>query len=270
MTMFIRVIARLVLAALAVTAPLSGMARGEPIGIVIMHGKGGSPTKFVADLARTLESKGYVVANLEMPWSGSRNYDVNTGKAEEEIEAAVANLRGSGAKTVFVSGHSQGGAFALHIAGKHSVDGVIAIAPGGSVAAPVFREKLGDSVARTRQLVSVGKGNEPERLEDYEPSRGTYPIVTTPAAYVTWFDPEGAMNMGRAAKAANPQVPILWIVPKRDYPGLLKSSPLVFRMLPSNPLTRLYEPNSDHLNAPAASAEEIVRWTREVAGAPKR
>lgn len=270
MTTFIRVIARLALAALAVTLPLSVVAQGEPIGIVIMHGKGGSPTKFVADLARSLEGKGYLVANLEMPWSGSRNYDVNVSRAEEEIEAAVAGLRGKGAKKVFVSGHSQGGLFALHVAGKHSVDGVIAIAPGGSVASPVFREKLGESVTRARQLVAEGKGNEPTRLEDYEGSRGAYPIVTIPAAYVTWFDPEGAMNMPRAARAANPQIPILWIVPKRDYPGLLKTTIPTFGTLPTNALTKLYEPGSDHLGAPSASAEEIVRWTREVAGAPKR
>lgn len=251
---------------LFLAVPIAVLAQGEPIGIVIMHGKGGSPNRHVAELARRLEGQGYLVANLEMPWSGKRNYDVPVSRAEGEIEAAVADLRGKGAKKVFVSGHSQGGAFALHVAGKHAVDGVIAIAPGGSVSSPVFREKLGDSVARARKLVADGKGNEPERLDDYEASRGTYPILTTPAAYVTWFDPEGAMNTPRAAQAANPRVPILFIIPTRDYPGLLKSSPSVFRALPPNPLTKLYEPSSDHLGAPSASVDEIVRWIREVAG----
>ena len=265
MTPFIRVLAQLALAALAASLPLPAMAQVEPIGIVIMHGKGGSPNRHVADLARTLESRGYLVANLEMPWSGSRNYDVNVGRAEEEVEAALTSLRGKGAKKVFVSGHSQGGAFALHLAGKQSVDGVIAMAPGGNVANRVFRENLGESVARARQLVAEGKGNEPARLEDYEGARGTYPIVAIPAAYVTWFDTEGAMNMDRAARAANPQVPILWIVPKRERPALQKTILPMFRELPANPLTRLYEPNSDHLGAPSASVDEIVRWTRELA-----
>jgi len=267
-TTLTRKLMRLVLAALAITAPLSAMAQGESIGIVIMHGKGGSPTRLVADLARALEGKGYIVANLEMPWSGNRNYDVPVSKAEEEIEAAMAGLRGKGAKKVFVSGHSQGGAFALHMAGKLSVDGVIAIAPGGNVANRVFRENLGESVARARQLVAEGKGNEPARLEDYEGARGTYPVLAIPAAYITWFDAEGAMNMGRAARAANAQVPILWIVPKRERPALLKTNLPMFSTLPANPLTRLYQPDSDHLGAPSASAEEVVRWTREVASAP--
>ncbi len=250
-------------------APLAAMAQGEPIGIVIMHGKGGSPTRLVADLARNLEGKGYLVANLEMPWSGRRNYDANVARAEEEVQSALADLRGKGAKKVFIAGHSQGGAFTLHLAGKLAADGFIAIAPGGNVAGRIYRENIGGSLVRARQLVAEGKGSEPARLEDYEGSRGTYPVIAVPAAYVTWFDPEGAMSMDRAAKAANPKTPILWIVPKRDYPGLLKSSPILFRELPANPLTRLYEPNADHIGAPSASADEIVRWTREVAGAPK-
>lgn len=44
----------------------------------------------------------------------------------------------------------------------------------------------------------------------------------------------------------------------------------LFRVLPANPLTRLYQPDSDHLGAPSASVDEIVRWTREVAGASRR
>ena len=58
-------------AAVAQTTP-------QAVGVVVMPGKGGSPTKFVAELASGLEAKGHLVANIEMPWSGSRNYDVNT------------------------------------------------------------------------------------------------------------------------------------------------------------------------------------------------
>ena len=231
-----------------------------------MHGKGGAPTGHVATLARTLEGKGYLVANLEMPWSGRRNYDVTVERGEQEVETAVAGLRAKGAKKVFVSGHSQGGAFALHMAGRQGIDGVIAMAPGGDVGNRVFREQLGESVARARRLVAEGKGNDPARLEDYEGAKGTYPVIAAPAVYLTWFEPEGAMNMGRAARAANPQVPILWIVGQGERPGLRKANIPLFQSLPNNPRTRLYEPNSDHVGTPTASADEIVRWTREVAG----
>lgn len=267
MMSFIRVTARLLLAALAAAAPQSALAQAEPIGIVIMHGKGGSPNRYVSDLARSLERKDYLVANLEMPWSGRLSFSLPVSRAEADVDAAVADLRGKGAKKVFIAGHSLGGAFTLHLAGRLAADGFIAIAPGGDAANPFYRKNIAGSIAHAEQLVAEGKGNEPVRLDDYEGGKGTYTIETVPAAFLTWYDLNGAMNMGRAAKAANPQLPILWIIPQRDYPGLLRTSPLIFRMLPPHPLTRLYEPESDHLNAPGASADEIARWTREVAGA---
>jgi pimeloyl-ACP methyl ester carboxylesterase len=257
-------------AALLMLAPLAAVAQAEPIGIVIMHGKGGSPTGLVAGLASALEGKGFLVANLDMPWSGSRQYDVPVSRAEEEVAAALAGLRGQGAKKVFVAGHSQGGAFATHLAGRLAVDGVVVIAPGGNVDHYFFREKVRDPLARARELVADGKGNEPAKLEDFEGGKGLFPVVTAPAVYMTWFDMEGAMNMGRAARAVNPATPILWIVPTYELPGLRKTNIPMFRSLPAHPLTRLYEPDADHRGAPTASADEIARWTREVANASGR
>ncbi|HEY5682364.1 MAG TPA: alpha/beta hydrolase, partial [Sulfuricaulis sp.] len=156
------------LCALSLVLPVKAMSDTPKIGIVIMHGKGGSPTKTVSELAGALEKKGYLVANLEMPWSGNREYDASVTAAEEQVEAALSSLRGKGAQKVFVAGHSQGGVFTLHFAGKHIVDGIICIAPGGSVASKVFREKLGNSMARARQMVADGKGDEKSQFEDYE------------------------------------------------------------------------------------------------------
>ena len=39
----------------------------------------------------------------------------------------------------------------------------------------------------------------------------------------------------------------------------------MFAELPGNPLTRIAGIDSDHLNAPRNSIEEIIRWTTEVA-----
>src|SRR4051812_36103419 len=129
-------------------------APSSAIGVVIMHGKGGSPSGFVSNLASSLEQKGYLVANLEMPWSGRREYDVGVDVAESEIDTALASLRAKGASKVFVAGHSQGGLFAIHYGGKHPVDGIIAIAPGGNVANPIFRMELGQFVEQARKLVA--------------------------------------------------------------------------------------------------------------------
>lgn len=255
-----------ILIAIFACLSLPAFADSPKIGVVIMHGKGGMPGKFVNSLAAALEDKGYLVANIEMPWSRKREYDADTGRAEQEIEAALARLRGKGAQKVFVAGHSMGGAFGLHFVGKHTIDGLVAIAPGGDVSGRFYSEKVAPAVARARQLVADGKGDQKIALDDFENAKGVYPIVTTPAIYLTWFDPDSAMNMQRAARSANPAIPILWIVAKNDYPGLRRANIPMFNTFPSNPQTKLYEPNSDHIGAPSASIEEIVRWTTEVAG----
>jgi pimeloyl-ACP methyl ester carboxylesterase len=242
--------------------PLSG------VGMVIMHGKGGSPARHVSNLASYLEERGCLVANLEMPWSGTREYDVSVAVAENEVNAALHTLRDKGARKVFVAGHSQGALFALYFGGKYPVDGIIAIAPGGNVAAAIYRQNVGASVELARKLVAEGRGDERTRFSDYEGSKGAYTVVAAPAAYLTWFDPDGAMNQMKAVRAVGPQVPVLYIVPKNDYPGLLKIKLLMFDALPKNPLSRLYEPHASHLDAPTASRDEIARWVAEVANRP--
>ncbi|MCP5351818.1 MAG: alpha/beta fold hydrolase [Chromatiales bacterium] len=262
-----KIIAAVTLAVAGVYASLA-MADAPLMGVVVMHGKGGSPQRNVAELADDLSARGYLVENLEMAWSGDRDYDVDVAKAESEVADALARLRERGAAKLFVAGHSQGGAFALHLAGVLPFDGAICIAPGGNVASSKFTEALGESVAKARALIAEGKGGEKARLMDFEGSKGPYPVVATPADYLTWFDPAGAMNMKRAARAVNPAVPVLWLVAARDYPGLRKFNIPMFKDLPSHPLTRMAEPDSDHIGAPSASLDEIVRWTSEVARQP--
>jgi pimeloyl-ACP methyl ester carboxylesterase len=229
-----------------------------------MHGKGGAPNGYVQGLASFLQDKGCLVANLEMPWSGRRSYDADVAGAEKEVEAALEGLKAKGAQKLFVAGHSQGGLFALYFGTRHALDGIIAIAPGGSSGAPVFRQKLGPSYERAQALVAQGKGAEKERFQDFEGGRGTYPVIVAPASYVTWFDPEGAMNQANAVKNMKPQTPVLYIAPSGDYPALQRVKGEMFGALPRHPLTRLYEPSASHLEAPAASSEEILKWISQV------
>jgi pimeloyl-ACP methyl ester carboxylesterase len=237
-------------------------AEGPQIGIVVMHGKGGSPNRLVNGLASALESKGMLVANLEMPWSKKREYDVPTEAAEQEILAALAGLKARGAQKLFVAGHSQGGAFALHFGGRHPVDGIICMAPGGNVNTPFYVEKIIGSLDEARKLVAAGKGREKVRLNDFEGSKGSYPIDVTPENYLSWFDAAGAMNMDKVAR--NVKVPVLWLIAARDYPSLRKANFPMFRSFPTNPLHKLAEPDADHLGTPAASIDLIVDWTASV------
>ena len=252
--------------ATALFAQESG-AQSPPIGVVVMHGKGGSPAKWVAPLAGGLEQKGYLVANLEMPWSGRRHYDVDVATADKEVDAAIDGLRAKGAKKVFVAGHSQGGVFGLHYGSTHPVDGIIAIAPGGNVGNQAYAREVGASVERARKLVAAGKGEEKEAFDDFEGSKGRFTVSATAVAYFSWFDPQGAMNQVKSSMAIAPHVPVLFVAPTGDYPVLQRVKGRMFAALPKNPLTRMYEPSASHLQAPGASVEEIARWTAEVANA---
>lgn len=235
------------------------------LGAVVMHGKGGTPLKFVSDLAEALEAKGFLVANLEMPWSGSRTYDVDTDAADRQVAAALDGLKAKGAKKVFVMGHSQGGAFALHFAARYPVDGIVPIAPGGSVDTQVFREQTAESMALARNLIAEGRGAEKQRLEDYEGSRKNFTVVSPSSAYVTWFDPNGAMGLQRSLREFPPSVPVLWVSPTGDYAPLRRSSAANFARLPKHPLHRFAEPDTSHLGAPRAAVPAILEWTAAVA-----
>ena len=255
----------LVLAALGMgLAPALHAAGGAEIGVVVMHGKGGRPGKFVDTLANTLERAGFQVANLEMPWSGRRHYDVPLQTAVDEISQALDAMRAKGVRKVFVAGHSQGGIFALLYSGQHAVDGVLPIAPGGNADAQVISNALAGHVARARQLIADGRGNEMTDFADHEGSRGSFSITTTPAIYLEWFDPNGR-HTSRVFRQVKPGTPVLYVAPSGDYPGLAKMKDRNFNTLPLHPSTRLYAPDSDHLNAPAAAAEEAVKWIQAIA-----
>ena len=133
----------------------NGQIDAKQIGIVVMHGSGGKPTGYVYDLATALEGKGYLVTNLEMPWSGRRAADVTAEVGLEELGQAITQLQKKGAKAIFLAGHSFGGTFALYYAGVNLVDGVIAIAPGG-VDSDFYQSKIGRSNGRTPSSLPMG------------------------------------------------------------------------------------------------------------------
>jgi hypothetical protein len=46
-----------------------------------------------SDLASSLEARSYRVINLEMPWSGRREYDVSVDAVAKEVQSALDALR---------------------------------------------------------------------------------------------------------------------------------------------------------------------------------
>ena len=263
MTLSFRALLLLLISAL-ITMPFSAFAT-EKVGVVVMHGKGGRPGNQVAALAQAFEAAGFQVANLEMPWSFHRQYDVGISAGVDEITKALNAMRSKGATKLFVSGHSQGALFALHYASVHQVDGVIAVTPGGTVDAKVYADNISSFLAKAKRMIDEGKGDERSSFADFEGSRGTNTITTTAAIYYEWFNPNG-IHTTRIFGRVKTDTPVLYVAPTRDYPALRDKRHTHFRALPSHPLTRTHEPDSDHKNAPAAAKDEAVLWIKQVSG----
>lgn len=244
---------------------LHAQSSPDRIGVVLMHGKGGSPRGAISDLASVLQAQGFQVASLEMPWSRRRAYDADMAAGVQQVTRALDALRGRGARKLFVAGHSQGGLFAVHYGGQHRVDGIVAIAPAGQVDMADFFGSLGEHVAVARRMVAEGRGAETALFGDYEGSRGAMRIRTTAQAWLSWFDPAGD-HTSRAFGRVLPGTPVLYVAPTRDHPALARVRNASFAALPRHPRSHLLEVEADHTGAPGAAAGSIVDWIRAVSG----
>jgi pimeloyl-ACP methyl ester carboxylesterase len=249
---------------LSLPAPAAA-ADNAAVGVIVMHGKWGSPQGLVNGLADALQSQGFLVANPEMPWSGRRSYDKSVDGADAEIDAEIAKLRDKGAKQIFLVGHSLGAAYALHYASRTTVNGMVAIAPGHIPEGRRYTELYADEVRKARELVAAGKSDEMVWFLDFNTGNRRDRIKASAASFLSYFDPAGPMNMTRNVTTVKPGVPLLWMVPTREEQPLRDGMVSLYGNLPSNPGNQFIEPDSDHLQAPAVATPQIIDWIRAVA-----
>lgn len=235
------------------------------VGIVLLHGIGATGES-MAPLAGKLRAQGWRVVAPDMPYGGPRAFSRPVAEAERIVLDAVEQLRKSGTKRVVLAGFSLGGFFATHMASRTRADALVAIAPNGGA----DMKKLDDQLRHAYALIAQGAGNQPAKLQDGAVvGSDRYELAAaTPAAYVTWFDPQGAMNWKTVWSQLPAGVPVLLVVPKRDLENLRRVKDGLWAGLPPDPQHRLYEPRTDHLGAPMASADEVVRFVRDTVEAP--
>jgi predicted esterase len=249
----------LILIAIFIIAPLC--EAGSKIGIVLMHGKNGSPaTPSVLRLASRLDFEGFIVITPDMPYSRARQYDKSYEDTAVEIDGAVAELKKRGANRIFIAGHSLGANVALYYGTIKVVDGVLAIAPGHVPETTQFQERIGDSVEHAKVLLKEGKDDERARFQDTNQGIN-YTIRVTPKIYLSWFDPDGHAVMPRNAAALKPGPAFLWVIGTQD--RLYKrGSAYAFDKVPANANNKYLVVNSDHMDTPKDAAEEVVKWLK--------
>ncbi len=231
-------------------------AASSDVGVILMHGKWGGPKGMMA-LARDLESRGYLVSNAEMPWSGRRLYDVDYPAALKEIEQQAMKLRASGAKRIIVAGQSMGSNAAVaYAASGYEVDGVAILSP-GHFPEGGMGNRLRPSLDRAKSLVAANRGVESESFEDTNQGKQRS-IRMAAAAYVSYFDPEGLGAITRNIRKLSKPMPVLLAIGTSD--PFYSESKAMFDSAPPHPASRYVTLEADHFNLPGLISVEFAKW----------
>jgi len=236
-------------------------AAPSEVGVVLMHGKWGSPQGMLP-LARDLESQGYLVSNAEMAWSGRRLYDVDYPAALKEVEAQVKQLRAKGAKRVVVAGQSMGANAAVAYASSgFDLDGLVVMAPGHF---PEGRmgSRLRPSLDRARSMVAANQGAGSESFDDVNQGRQRS-IRIAAGIYVSYFDPDGLGAITKNIKKLSKPVPVLLVIGTQD--GFYPESKAMFDSAPAHAGSRYVTLEVDHFQMPKVVKDELLKWLDSLA-----
>lgn len=242
--------------------PLPSFAgEASEVGVVLMHGKWGSPNRNIDQLADSLRNAGYKVSTPEMPWSLSHSYDKTYEQAIAQIDFAVDVLKANGAKRIIIAGHSLGANAALAYGAHHpGLLGVIAIAPGHTPELPDARAHMADKLEEAKAKLAAGQGNDDLTFTDINQGR-IKSITTSVAIFVSYFDPDGLANM--SANAAHQSAPTLVVAGTQDRLTSLGQD-YIFNRLPPDNSNRYLLVEADHLGTPTAAKGEIVEWVEGI------
>lgn len=249
---------RVIVAVLFATLIGEALAQPPEIGIVLLHGKQGSPERVIDALASALRAKGYAVSTPTMPWSRNRIYDATFDDALKEIDREVDLLREKGLKKVLVGGQSLGANVALgYAAARSSIDGIIALAPAHNPESSRFRDLAADDIRRAKEMVAADKLSEKAYFTDMNMGR-SFPVKVAPQVYLSWFDPDGPAVMPKSVAAIKQPLPMLFVVGSRD--RFAQAKEYVFDRAPAHPKSKYIAVAADHLGVPTASVPEVISW----------
>jgi len=250
---------------LAGTLALAGLrasaAATQPIGVVLLHGKTGTPNQFTK-LSAALAAAGYAVAAPEMCWSKERIFDKAFDDCMKEVEAAVTRLKANGAAKVVVVGASQG-AIAVFDYGatRAGLAGIVAMAPAGDPPDLAKAPNLAASIASAAALAKAGKGDTVTDFNDVITGDVPIPVKATPNAFLSFHGPQSEIaTMKRAIADLLPRLklPVLWISGTTD--PTQGGAPQAFDRIPKNALSRHVLVDADHGGTADAAGDAMIAW----------
>ena len=246
------------LATLVLTAGVSSAAPKD-VGLVLMHGKWSNPGATMGMVAHAAERDGHMVENIEMPWSGRRDYDKDYTEAMAEIDAAVTRLKAKGAGKIVIGGHSFGANAALaYGSSREGVAGVMLLAPGHS---PDRQQGFfAASVEKARAMIADGKGDQMAKFEDSNQGR-TKTIDMRARIYLSYFDPTGLGAMSVTAPKIKPGTAMFLAIGDKD-PWFRMARSVIFSKAPADPRSRYVELASNHFDTPKDALPDVLAWLK--------
>jgi esterase/lipase len=239
---------------------LAATAHGETIGVVMMHGKHGTPAQ-LQQLAATVANAGFLVERPEMCWSAARIYDQTYLKCFADIDAAATRLKSHGATGIVVLGMSLGGNAALGFgARRQDLKAIIALAPAHAPELLRRRPDIAQSIATAQAAVDAGKADEKETFNDIDLGR-IFPVKTTPVIYLSFFGPDSPAVM--PDNAAHLTAPLLMVSGTND--PTQSNAGNIFARAPFDPHNEHATVEADHLGTPAASTDTVLSWLKALA-----
>jgi pimeloyl-ACP methyl ester carboxylesterase len=248
---------RLILLATALIALAIGQpARAfERVGVVLLHGKTGTPDQFET-VASTLIEAGIPVETPEMCWSAGRLYDAAFAECMEDIETAIGYLRQDGITRIVVGGHSLGALGALSYAATHpGLAGIIALAPAGDPGDFNTNPAVARSVRTAEAMVAAGDGDVPAEFTDRVLGKN-FTVQTTPSAFLSFLGPDSPIAIRRTLPGL--EAPLLWVAGSRD--ASQRGAAAMFALAPEDPLNHLVKVDAGHLGTPDAGTAEMIEW----------
>ena len=254
-----RMMARTLIAAISLLSLLAAsaiLAAPSDVGVILMHGKWGSPNS-MTPLARDLESRGFLVSNTEMPWSGRRLYDVDYPSALKEISQQASQLRTKGAKRVIVAGQSLGSNAAVAYASAGlDLDGLVILSP-GHFPEGGMGTRLRSSIDKAKSMVAANRGAESESFDDINQGKQRS-LRMTASIYVSYFDPEGLGAITTNVRKISKPVPVLLVIGTSD--PFYGNSRAMFDSAPAHASSRYVTLDTDHFNVPRMVSGELIKW----------
>ncbi len=236
------------------------LARAQTIGVVMLHGKHGTPAQ-LQQLDAAVTEAGFIAERPEMCWSRDRIYDRTYLECFADVDAAAARLKARGASSIVILGMSLGGNGALGYGAHHSgLKGVIALAPAAEPDLLRRRPNVAQSVAQAQALVTAGKGDGKQSFTDLN-NGNEFTVTTTPAIFLSFLGKDSPAAM--PANAAHLTAPLLMVSGNAD--PSQRDADDIFTRAPRDPHNSHVIVQSDHIGTPAAATATVVAWLKSLA-----